>query len=233
MKNQYSHTWFDLFLKDYNQERTRKEVEFIMHFLKNPDASILDIACGNGRHAIPLSERGYHVTGIDNNKAVIDSFFSKNSTVDIRLLDMQNLITLDQEFDGILLLWQSWGYHSSQINNRILSDIHKILVPNGIFIIDIYNKDFFKHNLSPREILKGNERIVEKKSLEDDRLDVILEYQNKGTSDHFNWQIFTPVEFENMAEKLNFDIVSSHSSFELNKKPSSTFPRMQFVLTRS
>jgi len=47
-------------------ERTAREVEGIVRLLGlPPGSSILDLCCGHGRHAIPLAQSGYRVTGQD------------------------------------------------------------------------------------------------------------------------------------------------------------------------
>jgi 2-polyprenyl-3-methyl-5-hydroxy-6-metoxy-1,4-benzoquinol methylase len=66
--------WFEeLFensAKSYDKEPfvkgTHGEVDFIEKELaSNKSASILDIGCGTGRHAIELAKRGYSVTAVD------------------------------------------------------------------------------------------------------------------------------------------------------------------------
>src|SRR5204862_2339237 len=45
---------------------TAAEADFIIEVLQpRPGAKLLDVPCGAGRLAIPLAERGYHVTGVD------------------------------------------------------------------------------------------------------------------------------------------------------------------------
>src|SRR5919108_612225 len=47
-------------------ERTAREVAGIINLLNLPTGSaILDLCCGHGRHAIPLAQQGYQVTGQD------------------------------------------------------------------------------------------------------------------------------------------------------------------------
>jgi len=69
-----SKPWFEeVFDEDYlrtlpfmRADQTLREVEFIADALRvGPGAEILDIACGYGRHAIELVQRGYNVTGLD------------------------------------------------------------------------------------------------------------------------------------------------------------------------
>src|SRR6201999_893423 len=38
-----------------------------------PDGGeLLDVACGFGRHALPLAQAGFHVTGVDRSAALLD-----------------------------------------------------------------------------------------------------------------------------------------------------------------
>ena len=69
-----SKPWFEeVFDEDYlrtlpfmRADQTLREVEFISDALRlGAGAEILDIACGYGRHAIELVQRGYNVTGLD------------------------------------------------------------------------------------------------------------------------------------------------------------------------
>jgi 2-polyprenyl-3-methyl-5-hydroxy-6-metoxy-1,4-benzoquinol methylase len=61
---------FENYGKKYDNENftqgTQGECDFIEAELKSNKAlKILDVGCATGRHAIELSRRGYHVTGID------------------------------------------------------------------------------------------------------------------------------------------------------------------------
>ena len=71
--------WYvELFRRDYyrgyaprmDPALTARQVEFIVQALElehgtRPDGRILDLCCGPGRHAVPLAQRGFSVTGLD------------------------------------------------------------------------------------------------------------------------------------------------------------------------
>src|SRR2546430_5113606 len=64
------HTWFgpeSLALCDYTlRERTPVEIDRLEALLRlRPPLRILDLPCGQGRHAIELARRAYDVTGVD------------------------------------------------------------------------------------------------------------------------------------------------------------------------
>lgn len=61
---------FENYANTYEKEPFTKgtigECDFIEKEIGyNKDLNILDVGCGTGRHAIELSKRGYHVTGVD------------------------------------------------------------------------------------------------------------------------------------------------------------------------
>ena len=102
--------WQDQFFKDVAVEmwknaippqQTQLEVEFLEKILcPPPGAALLDICCGHGRHAIPLAERGYRVTGVDSSEdALAAARAVGDAKVDWQLGDMLDL-PWNAEFDG-------------------------------------------------------------------------------------------------------------------------------------
>src|SRR5437870_6344999 len=54
----------------FTEETTRREVDFIESALAlPPGASVLDLACGIGRHAVGMALRGYRITGLEDRKS--------------------------------------------------------------------------------------------------------------------------------------------------------------------
>jgi len=71
MQSNWQETFFrgvalDAWRRVINPDMTRVEVDFLERALGvETGARLLDIPCGNGRHAIELAGRGYNLTGLD------------------------------------------------------------------------------------------------------------------------------------------------------------------------
>src|SRR5438105_1262105 len=85
-------------------EQTQNEVEAIVRWLDlKPGGRILDFPCGDGRHSVPLAERGYHVTGIDLSTEALayarQSVGERPMRLELRNADMRDALEADA-FDG-------------------------------------------------------------------------------------------------------------------------------------
>ena len=59
-------TMLEFWTRAVTEAQTAREVDYIEAALALPDsARVLDVPCGNGRHALALAARGYPLTGID------------------------------------------------------------------------------------------------------------------------------------------------------------------------
>lgn len=108
MKNIYSDRWLELFLRPRcGSGSTEAEAAFIMRQLPQPQyRTVVDLCCGNGRHAHLLAAAGYRVTGVDSNSKVIEEARSR-AIADVRYerLDMRYFAELSGRFDAVICLW--------------------------------------------------------------------------------------------------------------------------------
>ena len=119
---------------------TQREIRFL-HWVFRELADvevreILDVACGAGRHAIPLSEKGYTVTGVDRSQAMLDVLREKTGQVGIEMsvvrCDMKD-IEFKKEFDAIICMYTSFNYLlTDQDIEKALVAFHRTLRPDGI-----------------------------------------------------------------------------------------------------
>src|SRR3984885_4240904 len=118
-------------------EMTRTEVDFLERVLNiEAGGNILDVPCGNGRHAIELASRGYRTTGLDLSEEFIAEA-RQASPHPIRWVqdDMRSLPWVST-FDGAYCFGNSFGYLSWDESRQFLSAVARALKPGARFIID-------------------------------------------------------------------------------------------------
>ena len=153
----------DYFGDDYLQlyqfppERTIPEVRFLVRELsaRIPEhGQILDLACGQCRHGLPLAAHGFHVTGLDYQDNLLREAAraAKEHGVEISLVqgDMRQLPFADASFDAVVNLFTAFGYFSDAENEHVLAEVVRVLRPGGCFLIDVANRDALLRQAQPR-----------------------------------------------------------------------------------
>ena len=145
MQSNWQKTFFrgvalDAWRRIITVEMTRSEVDFLEQALAvGPGAQLLDLACGNGRHAIELAARGYQMTGLDlSEEFIVEAQAEARTTaLPVRWItdDMRSLSSVS-EFDGAYCFGNSFGYMSREETQGFLAALGRALKPGARFIID-------------------------------------------------------------------------------------------------
>ncbi len=161
-KNWYT-SWFDtpfyhILYKDRDFKEAGVFMDRLTSFLKlPPNAEILDLACGKGRHSKYLNELGYHVTGVDLSPSSIAS--AKQFENDTLVFEEHNMsVPYPKKFDAVFNLFTSFGYFEMEGENlKTIIAIKSELKSNGYGVIDFLNADYVINNLVPNEtkIIEG------------------------------------------------------------------------------
>src|ERR1041385_1925334 len=91
----------------------QSDVPFLLEHLK-PKRSILELAVGSARAAIPLAQAGHRVVGIDNDPAMLRLAADKRNSVGLKESQLQLLkqdilhLNLKQKFDWIIVLFNTF-----------------------------------------------------------------------------------------------------------------------------
>ena len=138
-------TWFDseyyhLLYKDRDHTEAEEFINNIYQYLNpNPNDTVLDLACGKGRHCIYLNRMGAAVEGCDYSENSIN--YAKqfeNDRLRFYTHDMRN--RLPKTYDYIFNLFTSFGYFKFIEEHQItLQNIFNGLNDKGLFIFDFMN----------------------------------------------------------------------------------------------
>ncbi len=148
-----------------DQERTRREVEFITRELGlGPADQVLDLACGYGRHALEISAGVAGIVGVDRTAAFIERARqladerglgnARFEVADMRALDYS------AEFDAAYNYFTSWGYYDEQANFDVLRRVARALKPGGRFLMEMIGRDSLMRRYRARSWEQADEDTI-------------------------------------------------------------------------
>lgn len=136
--------------------QTDEEVAALAQLLPSPPAPVLDLACGQGRHAVRLAQRGYQVVGVDASRTFLrDAQVTADQlgiVVDLVESDMRD-IGYEGEFDAVVSFFTAWGYHDDAENQQVLERIARSLRRGGRLVMDIVHRDWLMSVYKPKDWL--------------------------------------------------------------------------------
>jgi ubiquinone/menaquinone biosynthesis C-methylase UbiE len=115
-------------------------------------AEVLDCPCGFGRHAIPLADAGYLVTGLDRSESQLAEAARRRGDVDWPRLvrgDYRELPFEDASFDAVLTLFSSLGYLERNEDIGVLGELRRVLRPGGGLVVETAHRDGFARFSQP------------------------------------------------------------------------------------
>ena len=102
-----------------DDEEARAQVEGLVSITgSTAGASVLDMACGRGRHARWFAERGMHVTGFDVNAEAITTARQVAPKAEFHVHDMREPFATSS-FDLVVNLFTSFGYFAQRSDDLL------------------------------------------------------------------------------------------------------------------
>jgi SAM-dependent methyltransferase len=122
--------------KDYQAASTRL-VEFMRHY--HPNArTVLDVACGTGRHVELLRAADYEVEGLDINPDLLGLARSRSPGARFHQGDMIDF-DIGRKYDVVMCLFSSIAYAKTSGNfAKAVASMGRHLAPGGLLIIEPY-----------------------------------------------------------------------------------------------
>ncbi|KAI9168105.1 hypothetical protein H9P43_007476 [Blastocladiella emersonii ATCC 22665] len=176
----WSHVFDHVYLKTdgdvvEDPEITRSEVDMLESYpylaavFKRGSASaaassptpprVLDLCCGQGRHALELARRypRLEIYGYDQSAFLID--LARQRARDQGVADRCRFAVGDcrhlpfpaDAFDLVLIMGNSFGYFTSSASDLlVLRECHRVSKPHAYLVLDLTDGHYQKHHFSPR-----------------------------------------------------------------------------------
>jgi SAM-dependent methyltransferase len=130
----------------FQPRKDRHEVARLLEVLELPVGSrILDLPCGQGRHAHLLAESGFDVDGLDFSEHLLKIARKRGTGPSLRYVqgDMRTLNPKwTGRFDAVLNLFTSFGFFLDPGDDRrVVAEIARVLAPGGLFVFHGGSRD--------------------------------------------------------------------------------------------
>lgn len=232
-------TWFNTHYYDalYQHRDENEAAQFIDRLITylQPEqaATMLDVACGKGRHAKYLADKGFTVTGIDlSYKNIREAMSYENEKISFFQHDMQNIFRINY-FDCIFNFFTSFGYFVNKKDN--LQSIRSFaggLKPGGFLVIDFFNVNHVLDHLVEDES-KTIDAIQFNitKSFEDGFIVKKIEIAEGDKREIFYEKVraITKQEFENYFDACNLKVKQIFGDYKLNTFNSASSERLILI----
>lgn len=180
--------YLDVYDYQFSRERAALEVSLVEAALGLAKGEeVLDLCCGQGRHAVELAMRGYRVTGLDLSAQYLrlTEEAAKASGVAVETIESDmRAIPFGGRFDAIVNMFSSFGYLEDEGEDaKVLDAIARALKPGGRCLLDLLNREWVVHNNGEKDWHRAEDGIL---YLEERHLDLA------ASRNHVTFTAITP-----------------------------------------
>ena len=146
--------WARIYPVLFSQElfdRAAAEVDAVLELTGVTGGRALDLACGPGRHSVPLAKRGFSVTGVDLSDFLLEQARRRADEQDVEVdwvrRDMRDFVQ-PGAYDLIINLYTSFGYFATEAEEmKTLKNMVESLREDGCVVIDTLGKEAMAERL--------------------------------------------------------------------------------------
>ena len=219
-------SWFDtpyyhILYKERNYREAQVFMDNLTHYLNLPEkATVLDLACGKGRHSNYLNQLGFTVLGADlSENSIAEANKNANETLHFKVHDMRE--PFEEKFDAIFNLFTSFGYFENDDDNlTTLKAIKESLSDYGFAVIDFMNVSQVIETLVPEEIktMEGIDFHI-KRYLKENHIYKEIDFEDQGQKFHFTEKVkaLTLKDFEDLMEEAGIYLLDIFGDYKLKK----------------
>ena len=238
-KDWFNSPYYHLLYNNRDNKEAAAFIDKLLEYLQPAGgASMLDVACGRGRHSRYLADKGFNVTGID---------LSINSINAAKKLENEHLSFFQHDmrlpfrvnyYNFVFNFFTSFGYFDSRRENEnALRMMKNALRPGGCLVLDYLNSTYVAAHLVSQEVKEKD--------------DVVFDIQREFTDGHFHKQInildrarlkrasftecvcaYTKQDFEGMFTRQGLQINEIFGDYHFNNYDEQLSPRLIIIATK-
>jgi SAM-dependent methyltransferase len=141
----------------YADKPYAEEARFVAHCLEGvlgrQPRTLLDLACGTGRHAVEFAAMGIEVTGVDINEDLLSHARDRAPHIEFIAQDMCELDLGDSRYEAVTCLFDSIGY--PQRNERVIAALEgarRQLADEGVLAVEFLHAPAMLLHSSPLRV---------------------------------------------------------------------------------
>jgi SAM-dependent methyltransferase len=230
--------YYKILYQDRDEQEARAFIEQLLDYLQPKCACrVLDIACGDGRHAIQLEGHGFDVTGIDIAHASIErAKASENDNLHFFVQDMRFPFYINY-FDFAFNFFTSFGYFRNQRDHLLAAkSFSASLVTGGQLVIDYLNSDYIVKNLvSEASVYRGSYHFNITRRLENKHIVKNIHFKDADNREcHVTETVaaFSLAEFQEMFQAAGMTLTRTFGDYNLSEFDCDVSPRMIMIFNK-
>lgn len=191
-------------------------------------ASVLDVACGIGRHLVPFARRGLEASGLDLSPAYVEAARDRAADADVadRVTvtegDMRELDDLEGRYDLVTSFWTSVGYFDREGNRRVFEGLYDRAAPGGVVALELTNKEGVLANYEESSVVPEDDGFLaerreydpETSRMEATQHSVDTEAGTYEGSISWTLRLYAPVELRERLRDAGFADLRTYASLD-------------------
>jgi cyclopropane fatty-acyl-phospholipid synthase-like methyltransferase len=136
---------------NYYGLEARPEFHDFLAALPGPHPRCLDLACGQGRHAVPAARRGARVRAVDYSRVAIDQLkaFAEREglSIEAECADIRTLMPEPESYDAVFLV-STLSHFEEKDLEPLVAMTYRALAPGGRVFVEAFTTEDpgFRHS---------------------------------------------------------------------------------------
>jgi len=237
-ENWFASPYYNILYQNRDIKEAQAFVDTLVHYLKPPaGCRMLDIACGEGRYAIQLADKGYEVTGIDlSHTSILKAQKSESEHLHFYVHDMRFPFYINY-FDYAFNFFTSFGYFDTRLDHvNAAKSFAAAIKKDGTLVIDYLNKTFVLSCYKPEDTVeRGGYTFHIKKHCDKGHIVKEISFIDSGNKQRNYTEhvaTFTLADFISIFSEAGLTLTHTFGDYNLSAYDEASSPRMIMLFTK-